>query len=166
MQNEEELLNDKMFSLVKVWAGLLHSGLVDGTIFSFNHAIATKVVTHYLSDLKILKIRYGIKDRVQYTKIAGLMANAILKYRPIVPVKGNQVGIEESKCNELLAVCHGIFVCVENQQLNVKIMKELFTDVLFKDWANKFLHLLRERNYTAESLVMVFETLCLSAKRI
>ncbi|MDR2582947.1 MAG: hypothetical protein LBC75_05650 [Fibromonadaceae bacterium] len=166
MQNEEELLNDKMFSLVKVWAGLLHSGLVDGTIFSFNHSIATKVVTHYLSDLKILKIRYGIKDRVQYTKIAGLMANAILKYRPIVPIKGNQVGIEESKCNELLAVCHGIFVCVENQQLNVKIMKELFTDVLFKDWANKFLHLLRERNYTAESLVMVFETLCLSAKRI
>jgi len=47
MQNEDELLNDKMFSLVKVWAGLLHSGLVDGSIFSFNHAIATKVVTHY-----------------------------------------------------------------------------------------------------------------------
>ena len=44
-------------------------------------------------------------------------------------------------------------------------MKELFTEALFKDWADKFLHLLRERNYTAESLVMVFETLCLSAKR-
>lgn len=166
MQNEDECLNDKMFSLVKVWVGLLRSGLADGTTFCFNHAIATKVITSYLSDLEILKIRYGIKGRAQHTKIAGIMANSILKYRPIVPTKGNQTGIEECKVNELLAICHGIFVCVESRQLNIEIMKKLFTDALFKDWADKFMHLIRERNYTSESLVMVFETLCLAARQI
>ncbi|MDR2692869.1 MAG: hypothetical protein LBB74_01475 [Chitinispirillales bacterium] len=33
----------------------------------------------------------------------------------------------------------------------------------FRVWLDRFLFLLRERNYTAESLIMTFEMLCLAA---
>jgi hypothetical protein len=114
MADINELKTIRMKALIKVWGDIL-VGLKADQIFAFNHAIATDVVNHYVDDLEFLKRRYGIIGRAQPPKVAGLMANAILKYRPLVPLNGRQQNIEGNTVNEILAIYHGICVCAEHQ---------------------------------------------------
>lgn len=162
MADIDELKTIRMKALVKVWYDILVALKAD-QIFVFNLAIATDVVNHYVDDLDFLKRRYGITDRAQPPKVAGLMANAILKYRPLVPRDGRQKDIEGNTVNETLAIYHGICVCAEHQTSGADAMVTLFANPQFKDWHNRFIFMLRERNYTSENLIMVFETLCLMA---
>jgi len=116
----------------------------------------------YTSDYVVFKTRYGEADRIQPPKIAGLMASAINRYKPIV----FRDGIENPKrlpLNELLAIFNGIFVCSEFSLKNGNYALNSFTkDVFFGKWLNDFLHLLAYRNYTAENLVLVYETFCMN----
>jgi hypothetical protein len=152
--------------LANTWLAI--KGLIpppDKEAFELNPAITRKVAFHYAKDLRVLKKRYQICDMVQPPKIAGLLANAILKYRPLIPFYGLQPGIENSTPNEFLAIYCGVCVCANcgaPDQGN-KIMAALMDTPHFRLWFKRFLFLLRDRNYTSESLIMVFETLCLFA---
>ena len=168
MPPEEEtkpLLEKRMRGLVKAWGNLLlKPDLVDGRAFVLNSSIASKVVRHYAKDLDILKRRYGIPHLVQAPKVAGLMANAILKYRPLVPIKGKQKDVGLSEVNEVLAIYHGICICADyDTGSGVRALDTLASKPIFSDWLDRFIYLLRERNYTSESLIMIFETLCMAA---
>jgi hypothetical protein len=129
-------------------------------MFTFNRAIAVKVVTHYAKDLDFLKLRYNIPNKVQPPKIAGLMVNAVLKYRPLVPKEGGQIDIEQNEVNEFLALYCGLSVCAKYSQGGIGVLNGLILRPSFKIWLRRFIFLLRERNYTSESLIMAFETLC------
>ncbi|MDR0307412.1 MAG: hypothetical protein LBI42_11325 [Chitinispirillales bacterium] len=170
--NAEELedvkrMNEKLEWLAKTWLIMRKRfALPEKEAFELNPDITKKTVFHYVKDLRFLKKRYQIEDMVQPPKIAGLMANAILKYRPLVPFYGPQGGIEKNKVNEYFAIYHGICVCANYKGLGVEgnsAMRALMANPKFKEWHEKFTFLIRERNYTAESLIMAFETLCLFA---
>jgi len=167
MQKNERLIliENRMRSLAKAWGRLLYgkNPLAYKELFILNNAIATRVIKYYVRDLDFLKIRYGIPDRVQTPKIAGLVANAILKYRPLVPKDGKQEGIENNEINEFLAIYYGICICAKYEENGERLMAELILKDSFYEWFKRFMFLLRERNYTSESIVMVFETLCLAA---
>jgi len=166
-ENEKSVLAQKrMGTLAKAWLSILSRGAVDGKhLFTLNPALAAKVVRHYVSDLDHLKYRYGIENRAQPPKVAGLMANAILKYRPLVPTDGWDLNVEHCQPNEYLAIFHGITVCAEYDGTGIgnEAMAVLMAKPHFRDWLNRFLFLLRERNYTSEALIMTFETLCMAA---
>jgi hypothetical protein len=167
MLNEEyrnKLMDDRMRTLVLTWALLAAKvNLPYNRLFTLNHSIASRVIRHYVGDLDVLKMRYNIPNRVQTPKIAGLMANAILKYRPLVPTNGKQKDIDNNEVNEYLAAFHGIFVCANFQNNGFQAMVDLVGRPFFDAWLKRFIYLLRDRNYTSESLIMTFETLCLAA---
>jgi len=171
-EERKKRMRARMRSLVVVWLELVRLNLIDAQKFTFNKAIATKAITHYISDLEILKARYGIKGNAQAPKLAGLIAANILKYRPIVPSKGNEEGIEDNRANEILAIFQGLCLCTNyycksgatvdkikiNDSYN-QTMKELLLKKSFNDWHKKLMHLVSERNYSPEGLIMIFETL-------
>jgi len=155
----------RMKGLVKCWKTLLDEKLVaDWEHIVFNASIATRVVRHYIRDLKILKHRYNIENRAQVPKVAGLMANAILKYRPLVPRDGKRHDMEYIRANEALAIYNGLSACANYGNRgddNHKLLSALMLKPIFIEWLKRFVYLLQERNYTSEALIMVFETLCI-----
>jgi len=114
-----------------------------------------KIATLYVEDLGVLKKRYKIK-RVQLPKIAGLMTNLIVKYRPIIPrdPKNNPA----SNINELFAINYALSICSDFS--NGKEFEAFLNTAEYKDFFNEMLYLLN-RNYTTESLIMIYRTLCL-----
>jgi hypothetical protein len=166
---EEEIKNRKrirMESLCRTWINIANRlDVADKRLFELNLSIAIKVVTHYSDDLEILKERYGIDELAEAPKVAGLMASAILKYRPIVPKVCLQECIEDTHINEILAIYHGICICASYNEIGIgnAPMARLMLSPYFLKWYGRMLYLVKERNYTSEALIAIFETLCLAA---
>jgi hypothetical protein len=134
---------------------------MNSTKYTLNASFANKAVEHYMQDLEALKKRYGIPDKVQMSKIAGLMAYAIMKFKPVIPINGKEENIKDFGGNELLAIYYGLCVCADlgNGNADNEAIQMLLANPFFKEWFSKFNYLLTERNYTSESLIMVFDTL-------
>jgi len=151
-----------------VWCWLVRNNRVKGEYFTLNRAILENTVRHYANDLEILKIRYAIGDSVRSQKIAGLAAGAILRFRPAVPIDGACYAecVKKDSPNETLAVFHGVSVCADHYIRNYGASYDSLSAFLktprYEDWVNKNVYLLKERNYTSEALVMVFEGFCLA----
>lgn len=139
---------------------LVKQGYIDGSRFTINRSLLKSVVKHYLQDLYILKIRYGIKDKVQPQKTAGLTTAAIMRFKPVMP-KNEGDELFESDVNEILAIHHGLCVCAEqeDEKINLKSVAVLWSKPEFPEWLSNFRFLLKFRNYTAENLALVFDTL-------
>jgi len=166
-ERDAKTAEKRITGLIQCWKRLLDEKLVDSwQSLAFNASIASKVVRHYVHDLNILKNRYKIEDRAQVPKVAGLVANAVLKYRPLVPLNGKHTERQYIKANEALAIYHGLCVCAnygKTGDTNHQLLCALMSKPIFVEWLKRFMYLLQERNYTSEALIMVFETLCLGA---
>jgi len=140
------------------------SGYLIRDIFMLNRSLAFKAIRFYVQNLDTLKDVYGIEDKVEASKIAGLMANAILKFRPLVPIHGQDEceDIEDNDFNELLAVYHGIVICTAEYPYRLRLMNDFIVKESFNKWLKQFMYLIQEREYSAESLIMIFETLCVT----
>lgn len=125
-------------------------------------------VHHYLGDLLVLKRRYKVKRKAQLHRVAGLLAAALMRYRPVrfhaqddVP---DAAGRWCAFLNEAFAAHVGVAVCGEYYtSLGVDIMREVLQpqrDAL-AHWHESVTYLIGQRNYTSEALALVFETLCL-----
>jgi len=124
-------------------------------VYKLDSKIVSTVVEHYLDDLDTLKTRCG-NTPVQLPKIAGLMTNSLVKYRPIMPTN-----IEKDpypRINELFAIHHALCICSEFSD-GVELEEFENTDK-YDSFIEDMLYLLN-RDYTSESLIMVFKTLCL-----
>ncbi|MDR1830202.1 MAG: hypothetical protein LBQ76_05460 [Candidatus Fibromonas sp.] len=134
---------------------------VDGRQYFLDPAQLAEAVVQYCSDCEVLKIRYGeLDDRIQSPRIAGLMANSINKYKPIV-IREGFVKSKRIPLNELLAIFNGIFLCSEFPSKDkIWTLSNFIEDEFFSKWLNDFIHLLCYRNYTAENLILVYETFC------
>ena len=123
--------------------------------YGLNKGALTKVAKCYLDDLAVLKKRYGCKT-VQLPKIAGLMTNLIVKYRPIVPLSATNDPSEY--INEVFATYHALCICSDfsNGEELLEFEKTTTCSEFYKD-----MRYLLNRNYTPESLIMVFKVLCL-----
>lgn len=131
---------------------------VDFTHLSLSPYLIGRVVDHYLGDYQILRLRYGIRDHIQLHRVAGLLASAICRFRPIV-VSSLKPTAQEAAINEHYALHVSLSICAEHYANGDK---DVFAGrPLLVGWAKRFKYLLGSRNYTAESLAMVFETLCI-----
>jgi hypothetical protein len=94
-------------------------------------------------------------------KIAGLMAYAIVRLKPLVLANGAEQNINDFGANEWLAIYYGICACTDlgNGYTDEEGLSSIISSSYFKEWFRNFKYLLEERGYTAESLVMVFATL-------
>jgi len=156
----------RVISLGLTWRNLIDRLCVaDKHLFELNPSLAVKVAEHYYGDLTHLKQRYGISGLAEAPKVAGLMANAILKYRPAVPKDCLQWNIEDAEVNEVLAIYHGICICASYNTRGIgnEPMAKLMTMPYFRKWYHRIIYLVKERNYTSESLIAIYETLCLAA---
>jgi hypothetical protein len=123
--------------------------------YTANGKSVSKVLNDYMADLTIIKERRGIK-RVQFPKIAGLMANLIVKYRPIVPL--DRRNDPNPDINENFAIYHAISICA-GYDGGSKDMKIFENTHYYKAFYKEVGYLLK-RNFTPESLISVFKTLC------
>jgi hypothetical protein len=159
-RDENALKRIKTF--VKSYDDLVRAKKFDGNKFKINASFATNAINLYLDDLAAMKKRYKISDRVQSPKIAGLMANAILKFRPIVPVNGREENIGDVNVNEIVAIYHGFIVCAADGKEREEKIREIMHKPFYSEWFEYMRFILRGRNYTAESLYMIFQTLRLA----
>jgi len=163
-ENEErdKIAQKRIRTFVQSYADLIHAGKFDGQKFVINASFATNAINLYLDDLRAIKKRYEISDKVQSPKIAGLMANAILKFRPIVPANGREEDIGRFSVNEIVAIYHGLVVCAADSKDREKKIREIMNKPFFGEWFESVRFLLKERNYSAESLYMIFQTIRLA----
>lgn len=152
-----EIREKRVKVLRGVWGLLVQKKYIDNTRFTLSNSLVDEVITHYSDDLGITKIRYNIEGEAQLHKVAGLMAASILRYRPIVPMQDFS-DPKDVYANEDFAILHGLAVCGEHEP---KVASIIQSEAWFKIWWSDFRYLLHRRNYTAESLSMIFETLCL-----
>jgi hypothetical protein len=133
---------------------------VDGLQYFLDPVQVAEAAIQYCSDCDVLKMRYGENNKIQSPRIAGLMASSINRYKPIV-IREGFAHTKRPPLNELLAIFNGVFVCSEFPTKDKKwSLSDFANDKLFGKWLNDFLHLLCCRNYTAESLILVYETFC------
>ncbi len=97
-----------------------------------------------------------------YHKVAGMMAAAICKYRPIqfseVPKKP-RVSLFQ---NEMLALWCGLAVCSEPYAgVQTEALKAMTGEESFIIWEQEFLNLLHLRPDSAQAFILIFHTLCM-----
>nr|AGS52397.1 hypothetical protein [uncultured bacterium contig00085] len=165
-KTEEENEKKRTESMFAAFLLLVKTGDIDASRFTLNRSLLKSTIKHYLQDLRVLKARYGIEELAQPQKAAGLTAAAIMKFRPILPKNGSDENLFESEVNEIFAILHGLCLCSEKEdgKVDLQAIKTLSSKTEFYEWLSNFRYLLKFRNYTAESLVMVFDTLVHFAK--
>ena len=167
MTDEEtaELCERRMGSLLGAWYFISEdANLVDATDCRLMRAAANEAIQQYVADVAALKQRYGIPHRIDRPKIAGLMAAAIMRYRPIAFLGDKYSDVSHAHVNEILAIVHGLIICLEKLDTapeNDDLMRELWKQPWLQDWMNRLVYHLHCRNFTPEGLVMVFHTAAL-----
>jgi len=167
MENGKEETEEKRIkSLVVAFLIMVKQGYIDGEKYVINRSLLRSVVTHYFHDLQILKMRYGITGKAQPQKVAGLTAAAVMRFRPVLPKNSGDEDLFEQDANELLAVFHGLCVCSElrSGRIDLRSISNLWGNGEFAEWLSNLRYLLKFRNYTPESLSMIFDTLVRFAK--
>jgi hypothetical protein len=165
--NFEKVENKRVESLFAAFLLLVKMGDIDSTRFTLNRSLLKSTVKHYLQDLQALKARYGIEEFVQPQKAAGLSAASIMRFKPILPKNGSDENLFESEVNEVFAIFHGLCLCSEQSdgKIDLQAIQSLATKLEFHEWLSNFRFLLKFRNYSAESLVMIFDTLAHFTKK-
>jgi len=154
----DELRAKRVRTLIGVWKSLVQTGKFSDARLKLSVPLLNETVEYYLGDLDSLKRRYRIdKSRVQLHKIAGMMAGAILRFRPIIPIVDKITSEYELVANELFAIFHGIAICGEYNLHDGRL--EIIDEEWFDPWLQDFLYLLHYRHYTSEALIFTFETL-------
>jgi hypothetical protein len=145
-------------TLIGTWKSLVQTGKFSQQRLTLSPPLLNETVEYYLGDLESLKRRYKIqKSRVQLHKVAGMMAGAILRFRPIIPLVDKIDSPYEVVANELFAVIHGIAICGEYNLTDGRL--DIVDEHWFEPWLKDFMYLLHYRHYTSEALIFTFETL-------
>jgi len=160
-QDNEKLEEKRITSIVGAFLMIVKCGYVDGARFTLNRSLLKLTVRHYLKDLQALKDRYGIEDKAQPQKAAGLTTAAIMRFKPVLPKNSGDETLYSSDENEVLAVFHGLCLCMEKDdgKIDLPSVVNLWSNPELQEWLANFLYLLKFRNYTAENLALVFDTL-------
>ncbi len=154
--NIEEMKKKRTELLMGLWNYFLEVNFFDSKEVKLSYPLVNEIIEHYSIDCTILKYRYKIDDKIERSKIAGLMTALIMRYRPI-NLLTNEVKSKEALCaNETFAIIYGLAVCFEDSLYEcMKIVQMQW----FHKWFDEFKYLLHVRHYTAESLAFIFKTL-------
>jgi hypothetical protein len=155
-QDVDEIRQRRTKTMLGVWDSFIINRRYSLDRFKLSPPLVNEVIEQYITDRHILKIRYNIPERIQLYKVAGLMTSAIMRFRPIIPLKNNIETVSDIYVNEIFAVYHGLAICGEHS--SVKAMS-ILDEMWFVKWRDEFVYYLHYRNYTAESLCFIFNTL-------
>jgi hypothetical protein len=145
-------------TLIGLWKSLVETDKFSEKRLKLSPPLLNETVEYYLGDLESLKRRYKIQDtRIQLHKIAGMMAGAILRFRPIIPIVDKIDSEYEVVANEFFAVLHGVAICGEYNLTDGRL--DIVDEEWFDPWLKDFIYLLHYRHYTSEALIFTFETL-------
>jgi len=152
----KEIKDKRIRCISEAFRILGENGLIPIDTMCLSIPLLEETVEYYISDMEILKKRYNIDDKIQLHKIAGLLAYAIARIKPIIPVQKIESFSKDSEmyANEILAVYEGLAICSE-YDTGFNITREPW----FDEWFDNFIFLLHHRQYTAESLIFIFETI-------
>ncbi|MDR2554365.1 MAG: hypothetical protein LBC64_02955 [Fibromonadaceae bacterium] len=156
-ENEKNHIREKRInSIVSAWKLLTEAGILTSDTMFLSQPLLEETVEYYLSDRDILKTRYKIEDKIQLYKVAGLIANAIVRVKPIIPKPELNSFTKDSEiyANEILAIYHALAVCSE-YDTSYNITEEDW----FPKWLDSIVFMLHQRRHTAEMLMSVFETI-------
>jgi hypothetical protein len=157
-EDMDQLREKRVRTLIGVWKSLVGSGKFSENRLKLSVPLMNETVEYYLGDRESLKRRYHIENSlIQLHKVAGMMAGAILRFRPIIPLVDTLESEYEIAANELFAVIHGLAICGEYHRTDAGL--EILGEPWFEPWLQDFLYLLHYRHYTSEALIFVFETL-------
>ena len=157
-ENLDDLRSKRVKLMLQIWDHLIGNKVIDPDRFKLSFPLVNEVVEHYLDDVKVIKCRYKINDKIQLHKVAGLLTSLIVRYRPIVPIVDEYDTPKEIYTNEIFAVMHGLAICGE---FSIEECEKISSQEWFDTWFTDFLYLLHSRNHTAESLIFVFQTFCI-----
>ena len=122
-------------------------------------SLVVQVVESYLQDRCELVARDNISGRIQLHKIAGLMAAAIIKTKPIQLRDDVGRDARVSMDNETFAILHGLAICSEGDK---EAMLAVFKAPMFATWYEDFIYQIRLRHDCGPWCSMIFETLSLT----
>lgn len=161
-KSEEQRINDlrlkRMESLISTYKNLTRKFPEIAKETALHPGYAAATVEEYLSEWKLLRIRDKIDDRIQWHKIAGLMAMAISNHRPIQLT--DPTGCSNPEYNEIFAIYHGLAICSEG--VDEERVQFLFKSPYFSGWFDAFKRLLRSGGTSKESLVQIFHTVSIA----
>jgi hypothetical protein len=151
----DEIKEKRIDCIVFAWELLTKAGMINADTMYLSKPLLEETVEYYLSDREILKARYKISDKIQLYKVAGLIAYAIVRVKPIVPKPelGTFTKDSEIYANEILAIYSALAICSEyDSSFNITEAD------WFSDWFNDAVFMLHHRHCTSESLMLIFET--------
>ncbi len=155
----ERIRRKRIETLIGVWDILLQNKKFDSSRLRLSPPLVNEVIEQYLADYSVLKVRYKIQGtKIQLHKIAGLLTASILRFRPVIPLVNEYESDYEMCANEILAVIQGVAICGEYTAKDGHLA--LTQEAWFNEWFKDFIFLLHRRNYTAESVIFVYQTLC------
>jgi hypothetical protein len=155
---DDSIRQKRTSTLIGVWKSLIETGKFDSTRFKLSTPLVNETIEYYLGDLKSIRRRYKIENsRIQLHKIAGMMAGAIMRFRPVIPLFEEVETEYDLVANEVLAIFHGVAICGEYTLKDGRL--EIVDQEWFDSWVKDFVYFLHHRHYTSEALIFVFETL-------
>lgn len=154
-ENLDDLRRKRVELMLQVWDHLIANNVIAPDRFNLSVPLVNEVVEHYLDDVRVIKCRYKIDDKIQLHKVAGLLTSLIVRYRPIIPSTNEYENPKEIYSNEIFAIMHGLAICGE---FSIAECENVTSQKWFDTWFTDFLYLLHSRNHTAESLIFIFQT--------
>ena len=151
-----EIKRKRTEQLIDATNKMIKTGILDLESSFLDANIVSEVVDFYTRELKTTKEWYNITDKVNYAKIAGIMASGIMLYRPWIPRDTNQAHKIKTKGNAILAIYQGlILLSIEDHDF----INRFIASSKFMYWFDIFQYILRKRHHNADMLIMVFETI-------
>ena len=142
--------------LVNATKRLITLGILDGENYTLDVHITSELVDYYCRELINIKEWYSVKEKANTAKIAGIMASAIVRYRPWLPINGKIDSKNKYHGNAIIAIYHGLILCaVEDHD----VVKRFMSSSEFDKWFELFQYILRNRHITPDLLILVFETI-------
>lgn len=167
--SEQRTRRQMMDSLCASWLALVRHDKLSADRFRLSFHLANEVIEHFIDEMQIVKLCYGIKAELALPKTAGLMAGAILHFRPIVPLfeGGYQEFYYEPHANEWLAIVTGFSLCCAGVVADERhaVLVDLCGQASFSKWMRDFIFLLHHGPHTPEALAFIFQTLDASVFR-
>lgn len=159
----DDLLKKRIVTILGVWDELRDKYPALFSECHLERELLREAVESYLDDRDAYMARRRISppNRIMFHKVAGMMAAAICKYRPIQFTGPSTSKRDSLLQNELLALWNGIALCAEPYLKNLDVLKGMVDDEPFTVWKSEFLQLLHLRPDSAQAIIVIFHSMCM-----
>lgn len=147
-------------SLDLVWKNIHNRSMIlnGECLFELDPELVAETLNSYA---KLSRARYGDHACVRPSALAGFLADAIMTYRPIVPLDAIQGDSGRNSINATLAIRCGMEICAKYHERGAgRLNRMLLEDRIVREWFRSSLLSLRQNKYSPESLITAFEKLC------